>query len=210
MPKLIVTMWVTLDGFVSGLDDSMEWLRPNAEMMEYETNLVEDAGALLLGRHTHADFASYWPAVATGDIDSDAGSVAYARRLDQLDKVVASRSGRLATWPYSRQLPEITSTAIEQLKATAKAPIVVYGSLGVVEALNRWHLIDELHLLVHPVLLGEGKPLVGPAASPTILELIECRPFSSGVVLMKYRGVTGKPGDPWLSPVVNAAVDQEG
>lgn len=197
MSRVVVSAWTTLDGFVAGLDDSMGWLRADADLMAYEIRLVEEAGALLLGRVTHADFASHWPAVAAGRIDADEGSRRYARRLDQLDKVVASRSGEVAEWPGTRRIAEVTREDIRELRDHADGDVVVYGSLRLVSTLRALDLIDELHLVVNPILLGRGKPLLDPDLPPTPLELRESRPFAAGAVLLRYAvqhpGSTGEP-----------------
>lgn len=186
MNQLIVSMWTTADGFVAGLDDSMDWLRADADLMEYETSLVENAGGLLLGRITHSDFASYWPAVAAGEIDADAGNRHYARRLDQLDKFVASRSGDVATWPRTQRVENVTAAEVRRIKDRADGDVVIYGSLSLIAALNALSLIDEFHLVVHPTLLASGKTILDADQRSTPMELIECRPFSSGAVLLRY------------------------
>ncbi|SHK01868.1 Dihydrofolate reductase [Tessaracoccus bendigoensis DSM 12906] len=186
MSRLIVSMWTTVDGFVAGPDDSMDWLRADADLMDYETGLVENAGALLLGRITHGDFASYWPAVAAGEIDADEGTRRYARRLDQLDKFVASHSGDVALWPGTHHVQDATATAIQRIKDQTAGDVIVYGSLSLIAALNALSLIDEFHLIVHPTLLCRGRPLLDVDQRPTQLELIECRPFLSGAVLLRY------------------------
>lgn len=186
MSTIIVSMWTTLDGFVAGPDDSMDWLRPDGDLMEYETDLVETASALLLGRVTHSDFASYWPAVASGAIDADDGTRRYARRLDELDKFVASRSGEIADWPRSQRIPGVTGEEIQRVKDNADGTVVIYGSLGLIASLNALDLIDEFHLVVQPTLLARGKPVLDAEQRSTPLELIESRPFSTGAVLLKY------------------------
>lgn len=192
MTRLIVSMWTTLDGYVAGLDDSMSWLRADADLMDYEINLVESAGALLLGRITHTDFASYWPLVAAGEIESDEGNKRYASRLDQLDKFVVSRSGDIASWPGTQHLRDATAAEIRDIKDRSDGDVIIYGSLSLVSALNQQHLIDEFHLIVNPMLLCQGKPLLDEAQTPTELELIDSRPFSSGAVLLKYRVVSAR------------------
>lgn len=186
MTRIIVSMWTTLDGFVAGPDDSMDWLRADADLVDYETGLVESAGALLLGRTTHADFASYWPAVASGAIGADEDNRRYARRLDELDKFVASRSGDIATWSGSRRLPDVTPDAIQQVKDQVDGDVIIYGSLSVIAALAALNLIDEFHLIVNPTLIGDGRPLLDPDQRPVHLDLLECRPFAAGAVLLRY------------------------
>lgn len=186
MSRLIVTMWTTLDGYVAGQDDSMDWLRTDADLMDYEITLVENAGALLLGRITHTDFSAHWPAVARGEIEADDVSRRYARRLDELDKIVASRSGHVAQWPRTRRIETITAAEIHRIKDEANGDVIVYGSLGVITTLNALGLIDEFHLIIHPVMLHQGKTLLSPDQPPTHLELIGCQPFSTGAVLTRY------------------------
>ena len=170
----------------AGPDDDMSWLRPDPDLMEYEISLVEEAATLLLGRATHADFASYWPAVARGKTDSDEGTRRYAERLDQLDKVVVSRSGQVSAWPGSRRIARVTRGDVERIKQASSGDVVVYGSLGVIADLDALGLIDELHVMLHPVFLGEGKPLFADGCRAH-LELVESRPFSSGAILVRYR-----------------------
>lgn len=189
MSRLIVSMWTTVDGYVAGPDDSMDWLRADADLMDYETSLVENAGALLLGRITHGDFASYWPAVAAGEIDADEDTRRYARRLDELDKFVASRSGHVASWPGTHHVQDATATAVQQIKDRSAGDVIVYGSLSLIAALNALSLIDEFHLIVHPTLLCRGKPLLDADQRPTRMELLECRPFSTGAVLLRYAAI---------------------
>lgn len=186
LPRLIVSAWTTLDAMAAGPDDDMSWLRPDPDLMEYETSLVEEAATLLLGRVTHADFASYWPAVARGDIEAHADTRRYAGRLDQLDKVVVSRSGQVSAWPGSRRIARVTRGDVERIKQASSGDVVVYGSLSVIADLDALGLIDELHMVLHPVFLGEGKPLFADGCRAH-LELVESRPFSSGAMLVRYR-----------------------
>jgi dihydrofolate reductase len=66
MRKIVLSAWITLDGCIAGPDDKMDWLRGEAQMMEYEQSFVDAADTLLLGRKTFNDFSSYWPALAHG------------------------------------------------------------------------------------------------------------------------------------------------
>lgn len=189
MSQLIVSMWTTIDGYVAGPDDSMDWLRADADLMDYETSLVENAGALLLGRITHGDFASYWPAVAAAEIDADEGTQRYARRLDQLDKFVASRSGDVASWPGTHRVEDATANEIQQIKDRSAGDVIIYGSLSLIAALNALSLIDEFHIIVNPTLLCRGKPILDADQRPTQMELLEFRPFSTGAILLRYGAI---------------------
>jgi dihydrofolate reductase len=166
----------------------MDWIRGDEDMASYEQSLVENAEILMLGRKTFSDFASHWPRVAYENVDTTAGKTqqTYARRVDSMKKIVVSASGKVAEWQNSEVLPKIEQKAINRLKWSIGGNIVVYGSLSVIDALSRLNRIDEYHLLLHPVALGEGKPVFGKARRVN-MELHSVEPFKSGVVLMKYR-----------------------
>ncbi|MEU4475689.1 dihydrofolate reductase family protein [Micromonospora sp. NPDC023888] len=189
MRKVVVSMWTTLDGFVAGPDDEMGWLLVDDQLQRYERDLVEAAGSLLLGRITHADFAGYWPSAA-GDPDEPDDVRGYAQRLDALEKVVVSASGNTATWKNTRRLTHLDAEAITELKRGSGGDIVVYGSLSVIRSLADLHLIDEIHLLVHPLFLRKGKALFSGDQPPVRLELVSAETFTSGVVLTKYRPIS--------------------
>ena len=192
MRDIVVSMWITLDGFVAGPDDAMDWLLGDDELMAYEQSFVDNADTLLLGRKTFNDFAGYWPGVA-GQVDpddeppdsSDALQRRYARRVDAVDKVVVSASGKTADWGKPQILSTVDEAEIRRLKEGPGKSIVMYGSLSVIGELSRLGMIDEYHLLVHPIFLGQGTPMFDQA-NPVKLQLKSAEPLGSGVVVMKY------------------------
>lgn len=186
MRKIIVSMWITLDGFVAGPRDEMDWLLFEEQVRRYERDLVENSGSLLLGRITHADFASHWPQTAR-DLDETDEIGAYARRVDTMEKIVVSASRDVATWQNTRKLERLDTDEIIELTRGHGGDIVIYGSLTVIRSLTELGLINEFHLLVHPTFLRGGKALFEAGQPPEHLELISAEPFTSGVVLMKYR-----------------------
>lgn len=182
MKKLVTTHWVTLDGYVAGPGDAMDWIRADDDMMAYEQALVGGADTLLLGRGTYGDFAGYWPNVAR-DPSAAPGQRNYAQRLDQMHKVMASRTLTAGAWPQTEVIGELTAASIGRLKA-GTGSIVVYGSVTVVRELVRLRLVDEVHLLVHPLTVGSGTLLFDTRVE---LEPIRQQPFASGVTLMVLR-----------------------
>jgi dihydrofolate reductase len=195
MQKIIVSMWITLDGFVAGPQDEMDWLILDDQMQTYEQDLVEHSDSLLLGRITHADFAGYWPQAAHNPDEPEALR-SYARRVDAMRKIVVSASGETAPWPNTQRLERIDPDEINKLKRGSGGNIVVYGSLGVIRSLVDLGLVDEFQLLVHPVFLRQGKALFDGGRPPERLELISAEPFVSGVVLMRYRPIKQNPTAP--------------
>lgn len=188
MPRIITTTWVTLDGFIAGPNGEMDWVGQfyDEAMGTYEGNLVNAADTLLLGRVTYESFAGSWPHVSDNP-DVSEGEKAYARRLNAMRKVVVSRTLDRAEWNNSTLLREVTPEAIEQLKREAGGDMVIYGSASLVHALTNLGAIDEYQLLVHPVILGGGKPLFGDIKDQVTLKLVNTKTHPSGVVLLTYQ-----------------------
>ncbi|WP_246858638.1 dihydrofolate reductase family protein [Citricoccus sp. SGAir0253] len=175
-------MWTTLDGYVAGPADEMDWLEPDDRMMAYETALVADADALLLGRVTHGDFAGTWPAVARNEAEPPAVRH-YARRVDEMPKIVVSGSGQTTAWANTSHLEALDAQTVARIKDGDDGYLVVYGSLTLIASLQGLDAIDEYHLLVHPTAICQGKALF---ASPTRLRLLSAETFPSGVTLMRH------------------------
>ena len=182
MRRIVVSMWTTLDGYAAGPQDEMDWLVVDDDMMAYETSLVTDAEALLLGRGTHGDFAGAWPSIARDDAE-DPATRAYAQREDGMPKIVVTRSGNTVDWNNTSRMGTLDADAVAQLKDEGDGDIVVYGSLSVIATLQGLGAVDEYHVLVHPTAIGRGKPLF---ASPARLQLRSVVSFPSGVTLMRY------------------------
>jgi dihydrofolate reductase len=185
MRRIVVSMWTTLDGYVAGPQDEMPWLALDERMMEYEISLVNDAEALLLGRVTHKDFAGAWPSVARDKSEAPA-TRAYAQRVDEMPKIVVSRSGATAAWTNSSVVESLDTDTVTALKRGGDGDLVVYGSLSVITALRAMDMIDEHDLLLHPTTIGTGKALFPPDQAPARLHLRSVEPFPSGVALMRY------------------------
>ncbi|HZS89516.1 MAG TPA: dihydrofolate reductase family protein [Chloroflexota bacterium] len=186
MRKIIVTMWITLDGFIAGPNNDMSWIRVDDAMGRYEGDLVGAADTLMLGRVTYQSFAGAWPYVPDNPAASE-GEKEYARQLNSMRKIVFSRTLEAAEWNNSTLYHEINPDDIAALKQESGKNIVIYGSASIVQALTARSLIDEYQLLVHPVILGGGKRLFGDGGDRADLRLVEAKTFDSGVVLLTYQ-----------------------
>jgi dihydrofolate reductase len=186
MRKIIVTMWVSLDGFIAGPNGEMDWVMVDEAMGKYEDDLVSAADTLLLGRVTYESFAGSWPKVPENPSASE-GEKEYARKLNAMRKIVFSRTLRTVEWNNSTLMHEAVPGEIEQLKQQPGRDIVIYGSASIVQALANLGLIDEYQVLVHPLLLGSGKPLFKGLHEKRNLKLIDTKTFPSGVVLLQYQ-----------------------
>jgi dihydrofolate reductase len=188
MRKLVLTEWVSLDGYTAGPDNDMSFVGEsfNDEMGKYEDDIVRTGDTLVLGRVTYESFAGSWPNVPDKP-DVSEGEKAYARKLNSMRKVVFSRTLGSAEWNNSVLLREIDPEAIKQWKQEDGKDMLIYGSASIVQQLTNLGLIDEYQLLVHPVVLGGGKPLLKNITDKQRLKLVSAKPFRSGVVLLTYQ-----------------------
>ncbi len=188
MRKIITTTWVTLDGFIAGPNGAMDWIGEiyDEAMGKYEDDLVSAADTLLLGRVTYQSFAGSWPHVPDSPTASE-GEKDYARKVNAMHKIVFSRTLPTVEWNNSRLVKEVIPEDIEQLKHEPGRDILIYGSASLVRSLTDFSLIDEYQFLVHPVILGSGKPLFQDLKDQVKLKLVNIKTHPSGVVVLTYQ-----------------------
>lgn len=188
MRKIITTTWTTLDGFIAGANGEMDWIGEiyDEAMGLYEDQVVSEADTLLLGRVTYQSFAGSWPYVPDNPNASE-GEKIYARKLNAMRKIVFSRTLESVEWNNSTLRKEIVPEEIAQLKQEPGRDMLIYGSASIVQALTNHGLIDEYQVLVHPVILGGGKPLFQNIQQQVKLKLVNNKTHPSGVVVLYYQ-----------------------
>lgn len=191
MRRIIVSMNITLDGFLSGPHCELDWHFEHWNR-GMGARLMQELGAVdtvLLGRTTYLAMAQYWTGKEM-DPFCPREDIAFAAMLNGYPKYVFSNTLERAEWRNSRIISGSVSTEIRKLKRIQPGQergIMIYGSGRLVTELVRQGLIDEYQLWVHPVLLGKGKPLFGDLQQKEQLHLTGTQTFSSGVVLMQYQ-----------------------
>ncbi|MGB8193580.1 MAG: dihydrofolate reductase family protein [Chitinophagaceae bacterium] len=187
MRKVIVSMNITLDGFMAGPNCELDWHFNywNEEMAEYASYQLSHADTILLGRVTYNAMAKYWTAVTMSAV-APRQDLAFAGMMNNYHKIVFSKTMEKAEWNNSRLVKNNISKEIMQLKRQPGKDMIIYGSGSVVSTLMRSDLVDEYVLWIHPVVLGKGKNLFKSQHDMHALRLIEVKSFSSGVIILSY------------------------
>ena len=187
MRKLIVTEFYSLDDLMSDSEDKMDWVTTtfSQDMGKYVGDVYANADTLFLGEVTYQIMATYWP---TADTNPEAfqGDAESAHTMNSIRKVVFSKNLKDLAWSNSALKTEIVPEEIKKMKQEPGKNMLVAGSASIVQQLTNFGLVDEYHLLVHPVILGNGKPLFKDIRERHNLKLISTEVFKNGVVLLRY------------------------
>jgi len=179
MRRLILQTGISIDGYVAALDGSHPWNSGGEDeaVKRWILDSVWGAGAHLMGRVTYEDMASVWP-TSTSD---------YAKPMNEIPKVVFSRTLERAEWPETRIARGDLSEEIARLKRESGNDLIAYGGARLDQALSRLGLVDEYRLMIQPAALGAGLPLFKDLAAPLHLELVEATTYASGLAIHVYR-----------------------
>ena len=183
MAKLIYSAITSLDGFVEDENGKFDWAAPDEEVHAFVNDLERGFGTYLYGRRMYETMA-YWETVSTGE-DRPAVARDFAKIWRAAEKVVYSRTLPAASSARTRIEREFEPEAVRRLKATSERDMSVGGAELAGQALEAG-LVDELHLLAGPVVVGGGKAAL-PRNVCMRLELVDERRFANGVVHLHYR-----------------------
>jgi dihydrofolate reductase len=182
MRKVIAGLFISLDGVVEAPD---QWHFPyfNDEMGAAVDASLGSADTVLFGRKTYDSFAGAWPEREEAG-EEDAGM---AKALGDARKIVVSNQQLEFTWRNSEQLKGDLVEAVAGLKnEPGESNIALSGSVSIVRQLLAAGLLDELHLLVHPIAVRRGMRLFDEGESPIPLTLIKSETFETGVLNLVY------------------------
>src|ERR1700754_948877 len=185
MRKIIVTEFITLDGVIEAPGGNETPHRHGGwqtkygspETGKYKINELSSVDTLLLGKTTYEVFAAYWPGQTGGG---------FADPINRMPKYVVSRSLQKAEWNNSHILRDVAKD-VTALKKSDGGNILVYGSATLVKALLHHDLIDELRLMVYPVLIGGGLRIFDDNRELKKFALKNSRAFDNGVFVLEYQ-----------------------
>ena len=179
--KMFSFVMTSLDGYHEGTDHSIEWHTAGTdEFNRFAVEQMDEVDLLVFGRVTYELMAGYWPTQAARDDDPEV-----AARMNDLPKVVVSRALDHVTWANTELVGDHVKERLTELKQRPGKDIAIFGSSNLTAGLLRMGLVDEVRIMVSPVLLGRGTPLF-QGADLTALTLREVRSFESGNVLLVY------------------------
>ncbi|WP_314614306.1 dihydrofolate reductase family protein [Streptomyces stackebrandtii] len=183
MGKLIHLVHQSLDGYIEGPNGEFDWPAMGPELSAYSQQLTPEGTVFLYGRKVWELMSGFWPNAE--QYSQDPHDLAFAPVWRAAPKVVVSRT--LETADHDTRI--ISENAAEQL-ATLKGSgtdLVLFGGADLAAHLTEHHLIDEYHVVVHPLLLGGGRPTFRPAEHRTALDLVETRTFDGRSTLLRHR-----------------------
>jgi dihydrofolate reductase len=182
MRKLTVFNQVSLDGYFAGADGDISWAhKQDAEWNAFVGENASGGGELLFGRITYELMASYWPTPQAMENDP-----VVAAGMNELPKVVFSRTLTQASWSNTRLVKGDPAAAVRRMKQETGKDMVILGSGSIVAQLAQAGLIDEYQVVVNAVVLGEGKTMFAGIGEPLTLRRTQTRTFGNGNVLLCY------------------------
>jgi class 3 adenylate cyclase/dihydrofolate reductase len=192
--RLVVVEFMTLDGVMEapGFEEHRAgrngWAMrvSDAELQSFSGEQIAGAGALLFGRTTFNIWAAFWPT-------APAPAAPMAARIEALPKYVVSRTLPDSDWANTTVLRGDLKTEVRRLKGQDGGDLLAYGSADLVAGLLDLDLVDEMRILLFPVILGSGKRLFRDDADLRYLRLTSVSTTSSGVVILKYERAAADP-----------------
>jgi dihydrofolate reductase len=177
--KVVVQMQVSFDGFVGAKDGSVEWAFPAFDKEFTALSVAElwQAAVHIMGAETGRGLAAYWPA------PTEERDLPFAQAMNEIPKVVFSKTIEHLDWNQTTIAKGDLAEEIDRLREDDDKWILAHGGARFVQSLARRGLVDEYHVIVHPVALGSGLSLFPEMETPMRMEVIETRPLASGCVL---------------------------
>jgi dihydrofolate reductase len=178
MRRLFVSNVMSLDGFFEGPNGEFDWPVVEEEFFGYAREMLRSVDTILFGRLTYLHMAAYWPGAPRDEI---------AEQMNNLPKVVFSRTLERAEWKNSRLVQGDAAAEVTRLKRESGKDLVILGSASLASSLLQANLIDEYRVILEPVVLGSGHPLFKSIPKRIQMKLTGIRTLKTGVVVLYYQ-----------------------
>ena len=183
--KLILSMQMTLDGFVAGPNDSMDWMQNSEEEWKEMLSELQDADTFLLGRKMYPGYSQYWQSVLKNPA-GDKNEFAFAKLAEKTQHIVFTTRDFQPDWNNTRVAHNL-EREITSLKKQPGKNIIAWGGANFGSNLINSGMLDEIRLVINPVILGKGKWLFDSVDNRSGLELIESKQMRKGILLVRYK-----------------------
>jgi dihydrofolate reductase len=185
--KVILQMMFTIDGFVAGPTDEMDWIDNDPVMGEAHFALAHGADSAIIGHGVYQGMAQFWPQAAANP-DAPNNEAEFGKLMNEMHKIVVSTQAEDLQWTNSEQLlvtgDEDLVRRITELKNQPGEYLLLYGGIRTAQTFTTHNLVDEYRLDVCPSALGVGKPLF---LDRTTLDFVSVTPYESGAMNVVYR-----------------------
>ena len=188
MRKIIAALRVSVDGFIEGPNGELDWV----ETWEDPFDFLPQIDTFILGRGMYPGYEQYWRAILanpegilpfTGKVASK-GEIDYAQFADKTPHIVLSKTLDKVAWKNTRVVRDVEE--IRNMKHQPGKDMHAVGGATLVSSLMNLRLIDELRLVVHPIVLGGGKALFKDVTGRHALKFLDAKPLTTGMVRLTY------------------------
>ena len=196
MRRIVMFNWMTADGYFAGTDGNLNWVVPAKEQARAAADGIAGFDTVMFGRRTYELFEAFWRHAIVDDTSTvqdphHPGQPSREHRviavaLNEMTKLVFSRTLTGVRWNNSRLVSELDPREIETMKKQPGKDMIVFGSGSIVSQLTQYGLIDEYEFVVCPVVLGSGRSLLSGVPTSLKLELRETKRYRSGDVMLRY------------------------
>ena len=185
MRKLKLQVQISVDGYVTGPDGSMDWVVWNwdEDLIGYVDELTDSIDTILLGRKMAAGFIDHWSHVAGDPSDPEYTG---GQKMMAARKIVYSKTVKQPIWKDMEVVSTDLVEDVVQRKEQDGMDMIVYGGAALVSTMIKHGLIDEFFLFVNPALVGGGLSIFNQVPGVQKLALVESRAFECGIVLLRY------------------------
>jgi dihydrofolate reductase len=183
--KLILSMQITLDGYVAGPNDEADWLINSDDEWTDLFNDLDSADTYLLGRKMYPLYSEYWQSVLQKP-DSDPNELRFSKLADKTQHIVFTRGDFKPDWKNTRVAHDIPAE-VARLKKENGKNIIAWGGANFASNLLELGLVDEYRFALNPTILTKGKALFKSLQQRKKLILIDSKPLKSGLIVLRYK-----------------------
>ena len=180
MRHLFSFLFTTLDGFHTGPGGEFDWPNVDDDFHQFSIRQLNDVGTVVFGRITYAEMAAFWPTPEAAEVDPET-----AERMNEIDKVVYSSSLSVAEWNNTRLVSTDPVAHLDGLKRDGSpGDLAIFGSSTLTASLLDAGIVDEVRIMVNPILLGSGERLLAGIGGRIRLGVTRTMTFRNGNVLI--------------------------